>query len=1011
MKREDILSKIILERPERIKEPYSWIKHIPLAFFLIDVLRPEVFVELGVHTGNSFCAFCQAVKKLKLKTKCYAVDTWKGDELSGLYEDEIYADLNTYINDNYKNTAKLLRMTFEEASTVFKDKSVDLLHIDGSHSYDDVKKDFEAWLPKLSDQGVIIIHDISVKEEGYGVWRFWEEISNRYLSSAFEHGYGLGIAVVGSKVSQRIRFFIEENNKDTIYKTLFNRLGKLIYLEKKEPITKLFIDCGSGFAEHSSIAKQIDLSEEFISAAFDLNQFSNIRALRWDPLENAWCIVKLKSISYQDKAGITYHLDLQTITHNGQASEDYLASSFAKKLYGEGWLIFDTIDPQIFIPVQGDLTYISFDGKIKVIDQIYIEEHYRNKMQINRPQNSEASSQQNPSSCKSSHSENSLESPKLQFNSPIDHSIMTLAGFVARLRHNCSIRVLSTFVRGIEVLRKEGLHAFSEKVKDYFRIKKEILLFSKKPTISIIMPVYNVEEKWLKIAINSVIGQLYPKWELCIADDASTAAHIRDALNRHAAEDPGIKITFQKKNNGISATSNNAVQKSSGEYLAFMDHDDELTSDALYEIVKLINSEDPDIIYSDEEMIDGEGAFLHSHFKPDFSPDLLFSHNYITHFLVVRKSLFHEIGGFRSPYDGAQDFDLILRLSEKTDKIGHVPKTLYRWRQNPSSVSINPESKQLAVRAGQAALQATLERRKIQGKVELINSLGYYRVKAEIQNRPLISVIIPSKDQSQLLKACIDSILHKTSFQNYEIICINNNSINPETFELIDNLRKLDPRLRFIDYDIPFNFSRINNYGVSLAKGEHIILMNNDIEVINNDWIEALLEHSQREEIGAVGAKLYYPNDTIQHAGVIVGIAGHAGHSHKYYKREEKGYFFRLMCIQNVSAVTGALLMVKKKLYHKVGGLDEYRLTVSLNDIDFCLKLLTLGYLNIFTPYCEAYHHESASRGYETTPEKSERFKTEIGYFRERWRDFLAKGDPYYNVNLTLEREDFSLRP
>ena len=567
-----------------------------------------------------------------------------------------------------------------------------------------------------------------------------------------------------------------------------------------------------------------------------------------------------------------------------------------------------------------------------------------------------------------------------------------------------------TLLRGIGVLRHEGLQAFFNKLKDYLKIKKDILLLAEKPKISIIMPVYNVEEKWLKLAVDSVSNQLYTNWELCIVDDASTAKHVRESLSRYAKKDRRIKVAFQNKNHGISVTSNKAAQMASGEYLALMDHDDELTLDALYEIVKIINTEDVDIIYTDEHFTDADGIIFYSHFKPDFSPDLLFSHNYITHFLVAGKHLFHEIGGFRSQYDGAQDYDLVLRLLEKTDKIYHIPKALYLWRQHPTSVSINLDSKSKAVKAGQAALEDTLERRNIRGKVEKIGSLGFYRVRRQLHNQPLISIIIPFKDRSNLLETCIASILEKSSFQNYEILCINNNSIEQETFDAINHLKKEDKRLRFFEYNIPFNFSKINNYGVSLAKGEHVVLMNNDIEIINFDWMDALLEHSQREEIGAVGAKLYYPDDTIQHAGVIIGIGGHAGHSHKHSKRTSKGYFHRVMCIQNVSAVTGALLMVKRKLYQQTGGLDEIKFTIALNDIDFCLKLLNQGYSNIFTPFCEAYHHESASRGYENTTEKKARFQTEIGYFHERWKDILANGDPYYNINLSLETEDFSLK-
>lgn len=541
--------------------------------------------------------------------------------------------------------------------------------------------------------------------------------------------------------------------------------------------------------------------------------------------------------------------------------------------------------------------------------------------------------------------------------------------------------------------------------------------FSYSPKISIIMPVYNVDRVWLKKAIASVTAQPYENWDFCIVDDASTEKHVKNILRKRSKKDKRIKVKFLKENKGIADASNEAALMASGEYLAFLDHDDEITINALHEVVNAINLSKADVIYSDEDMIhslDTERTkkrkfFFDVHFKPDFSPDLLLSHNYVTHFLVVKRSLFFEVGGFSSKYNGAQDYDLTLKLTEKTEKIYHIQKVLYHWRIIPTSASVNPATKPEAVDAGRAALEAALKRRGILGNVVKTNSLGHYRVIRELLRKPLISIIIPFKDQPILLKNCVEAILDKTDYRNFEIIGINNNSTEAKTFEIMTDLQKADNHMRFYDYNIPFNYAKINNYAVDLAGGKHVVLMNSDIEVINADWLNALLEHSQREEVGVVGAKLYYPNDTIQHAGVILGIAGFAGHSHKHFSREEPGYANRLMCIQNVSAVTGALLMVKKELYEKAGGLDGECFSVALNDVDFCLKLREMGYLNIFTPYCEAYHHESASRGYEDPPEKKARFKKEIQYFRERWKDVLAEGDPYYNPNLTLEREDFSV--
>jgi len=532
--------------------------------------------------------------------------------------------------------------------------------------------------------------------------------------------------------------------------------------------------------------------------------------------------------------------------------------------------------------------------------------------------------------------------------------------------------------------------------------------FRCKPTISLITPVYNVEEMYLHRALESVLSQIYPNWQLCLVDDGSTKAHIKPILKYYAERDQRIKVKFLKENKGISVASNAAASLATGEYIGFLDHDDVLTVDALFETTYFINRDEPDLLYSDERVIDADGIYLDTIFKPDFSPDLLYAHNYITHFLVTKRSLFHEIGGFSNAREGAQDYDLILRLTEKTKKITHIPKPLYDWRSIASSTSADPQVKLYADDAGQAALQDAMDRKKIDATVLKANQRFFYRVQRKITGSPRISIVIPFCDKSDYLKNCIIAILEKSSYQNFEILGINNNSQDDETSDVISELTERDGRIRFIDFQSPFNYSKLNNFAVSMAQGEHVVLMNNDITITNADWAECLLEHSQREEVGAVGAKLYYPDGSIQHAGIIIGIAGFAGHSHKHFPHRHPGYYNRLMCVQNVSAVSGALLMVKKRYYEEAGGLDEIHFSVALSDVDFCLRLREKGYLNIFTPYSEAIHFESASRGYEEDPERKIRFSKEIEYFQKKWRAVLEKGDPYYNPNLTLDREDFS---
>ena len=541
-------------------------------------------------------------------------------------------------------------------------------------------------------------------------------------------------------------------------------------------------------------------------------------------------------------------------------------------------------------------------------------------------------------------------------------------------------------------------------------IKKKIQNFNKKPLISIIMPVYNVPSKWLELAVKSVQNQWYNNWELCIADDKSTN---EDTINYlKSLNDPKIKVVFLKENGNISKASNEAVKLASGEYLSLLDNDDELTPDALYEMVKAINKENADFLYSDEDFIDTEGICSNPHYKPDFSPDLLLSHNYITHLSCFKKELFDRVGGFRSKYDGSQDFDLFLRMSEKAEKIYHITKVLYHWRMLESSTSANSKAKPEAINRSRELLEETLQRRGIKASVLAQEMDHFYRVKYEILGNPLVSIVIPFKDKPELLDTCVKTILKFTTYQNFEIIGISNNSEEENTFALMKELEKLDPRVKFYEYNVEFNYAQINNYAVKeYAKGEHILLLNNDIEIIHEGWLEAMLEHSQREEIGCVGAKLLYPNNTIQHAGIIMGLGGYAGHSHKHSPKDNPGYFNRLNSIQNLSAVTAACLMIKKSIYEEIEGMDEIKFKVAYNDVDFCLRVREKGYLNLYTPFAVMYHHESISRGYETTPEKIARFQKEKDALYQRHKKILTKGDPYYNPNLCHDKEDFSICP
>ncbi len=540
------------------------------------------------------------------------------------------------------------------------------------------------------------------------------------------------------------------------------------------------------------------------------------------------------------------------------------------------------------------------------------------------------------------------------------------------------------------------------------QIKSEIEKFEKSPKVSIIIPVYNVEPKWIELAIQSVKNQWYTNWEICIVDDCSTNVKTIDYLK--SINDEKIKIEFSKTNEHISATSNKALKIATGEYIGLMDNDDEITEDALYHIVKKIN-QGYTFIYSDEDKMEMDGTLCDPHFKPDFSPDMINSQNYISHFTVIKKEHINKVNGFTIGLEGSQDYDLYLKIFDMCEdvKIAHIPKVLYHWRKIPGSTASGFNEKSYAQESGRKALENSIKRKNIDAIVSSENP-GIYKVNYTVIGEPKVSIIIPFKDAKQLLTLSVESVLNKTSYDNFEIIGISNNSEKLETFEEMKRLEELDNRVKFYEYDVPFNYSDINNYAVkNYVTGDYIVLLNNDIEIITENWIEQMLGFAQRDNVGAVGAKLYYPNNTIQHAGVIVGLGGVASHSHKHFNRNHPGYFRRLQSIQNLSAVTAAMLMVSKNKYNEMNGLNEENLKVAFNDVDFCLRLQKNGYYNVFTPYVEAYHHESVSRGSEDTPEKAKRFLSEIEYMQNTHKDIIEY-DPYYNINLTIDKEDFSLK-
>lgn len=530
-------------------------------------------------------------------------------------------------------------------------------------------------------------------------------------------------------------------------------------------------------------------------------------------------------------------------------------------------------------------------------------------------------------------------------------------------------------------------------------------------TISVAVPLYRTPEEYLRQMIESVLAQTYPHWELCIADGSQDGGRCGKIVQEYAGRDSRIRYQALEENLGIAQNTNAAMKMAEGEFLALFDHDDLLAENALYEVALAIASKDGvDMVYTDEDKVTSDlKEYFQPHFKPDFSPDLLRSNNYMCHLLAVRRTLAEQVGGQRPEFDGAQDHDFIFRCSEQARAIVHVPKILYHWRIHKASTADNPISKQYAVAAGKRAVEGNLKRLGLKGTVEPLKDMGFYRVTYQVQGNPLVSIVIPNKDEKETLKRCLDSIREVSTYGNYEILIVENNSA---TREIWDYYREIENKngIRILEWKKPFNYSAINNFGISHAKGEYIICLNNDITVITPDWIQKLLANCQRPEVGITGARLYFPDNTIQHAGIVLGIGGVAGSMFVGMDRRRTGYMHKAVIQQDMSAVTAACMMIRRDVWKQAGGFEE-KLAVAFNDVDLCLKVRELGLLVVYNPDVEMYHYESKTRGPEDTEEKRRRFQTEIEYMRAHWIKYLKDGDPYYNSNLSLKQWDYSIRP
>ena len=811
----------------------------------------------------------------------------------------------------------------------------------------------------------------------------------------------------------------------------------LIQMDFTPKAAQIFVDTGNGFNETESVSLMITEGSQILE--FDIHMHHPVKALRFDPAN----------------AATVFTISKMTVVERGNR-ELNLAGGHHNALYQQGPLyLFDVEDPWIEMtpPAEEldkillDVEYIAFGSSI-----------YKHLLDHRHRAITEQADQ-----IKSLRTQIGEQDQLLREKNTIietkENRIIALTSELNWIKSLFIWRIINLYRlmgKPISIFKKEGSGVMLEKIRNYLGARKsrikaansrrnyqiwmernqltktrtseiqdELKAAKYQPKISIVMPVYNVERCWLEKAIDSVRAQLYPNWELCIADDASSKGHIQEVLNNYAKSDPRVRIKRLAEGRGISGASNAALSMATGEFVGLLDHDDELSADALFENIKLLNRRpDADLIYSDEDKLDSRNNRVEPFFKPDWSPDYFRSLNYISHFTLIRKSLVNRIGRFRSGFEGAQDYDLILRVTEKTQSIHHIPKVLYHWRKIPGSTAASLDNKMDASLSGQKALAQHLENIGTPASVSIERPTNY-RVHYHLDQRggntanemapeeeggvtPMVSIVIPFKDKVSLLKTCVTSILKKTTYDRYEIILVSNNSEERDTFRFVEEMLQTDEHVSFLEINEPFNFSRLNNRAVRDANGSYLLFLNNDTEIWTNTWLEIMLGYAQLAHAGAVGAKLVFPDGRIQHAGITLGVMGAAWNSFWKAKRDHLGHFHNLVLTRNCAAVSAACMLVAKDKFLEVGGFNE-NLAIGFNDVDLCLKLMDAGLFNIFVPYVELLHDESASRGSDDKDcRQLERNRSENEYLYRVWGKYI-QNDPFYNPNLSRDTPFFDI--
>ncbi len=1058
----------LLSQPDRLTDVRSWHGHIPFAFWVVEAAEPRTVVELGTHKGDSFAALCQRVKEIGLDATCYAVDTWAGDEHSGLYGEEVFSEVSEYFRSHYGGIAKLLRMYFDDALAHFDDGSIDLLHIDGYHTYEAVFEDFAKWLRKMSASGIVMLHDIAVREHGFGVWRFWEEISPQYPNVAFTHSSGLGVMAVGELVPQAFNALVKDFiSAPKLVSQVFESAGRFCEL-KSETEVKLreAEEVRSDYAQHAAnleahrnllldrtylMERQLREQEEEIAqmgadlrraadqlvqqrgqAEHALARFAEVSAQRDEILASeAWrATAPARQAAHLVKRSVGWTRFLRPMAVELEPEQGCVAEVDGTQMRALGGLVRYAVTG---MPLRIGL--YRFDIGLEYPKPEGVEAHILCTK-------SQGTTQVVARSVFDADGTASISVHSALLDGEVELALVGMTGsfrvrrFVVTpavvVGHPILGRVISRVVPGVEVVASEesaaeaasiGLDPYIEWIernervtsRDRELIGAEVKAWRYRPLISVIIPVYNTPREYLFNAIESVRAQAYPHWELCISDDGSGDFDIEGILAGYLS-DPRVKVRRSFENRGISANTNAALDLAQGDYAAFLDADDELSELALYFVAREINAfPGAELIFSDEDKLDQSGRRSGPYFKPEFSPELMLGKNAVTHLAVYRTATVRELGGMRGELDGSQDWDLALRLFEakggSRELIRRIPRILYHWRILPGSTAMSTAEKDYAVDAGRDAVSSHLRRLGVHAEVSPVErSWSRNRIRVLLGDKPpRVSILIPTSGDYELLRTCVDSLIQQTDYPDFEtLVIIDDWPKDDRTLAYLDTLSAVG-KVGVLRYSRAprqgFNYSTVVNRLAKEATGEILVMLNDDTEIVQGDWLFKFVSTLSLPGVGVVGAKLLYPSGEIQHAGVVAGLGGSAAHAYVGWGSDDPGYFDDLLVLRNASAVTGACMAVRRSTFDELGGMDEQHLAVAFNDTDFCFRTWKQGLRVVIDPSATVVHRESVSRGLDDTWLKRRRFEKEAAFMEERWGHIIAD-DPFYNPNLVLKVDE-----